>query len=75
MAGIFFYYQIGSGLVLIWSLSLHLLDFILAVSLPMPEPEVLGAMIKNELMEYLEILTENIVPAVGFSLIIRKVTS
>ena len=46
-----------------------------AVTLPMPEPEVLGAMIKDELMEYLEILTENIVPAVGFSLIIRKVTS
>jgi mannose/fructose/N-acetylgalactosamine-specific phosphotransferase system component IIC len=57
------------GLVLIFS------HAAVAVSLPMPEPEVLGAMIKDELMEYLEILTENIVPAVGFSLIIRKVTS
>ena len=57
------------GLVLIFS------DSSVAVTLPMPEPEVLGAMIKDELMEYLEILTENIVPAVGFSLIIRKVTS
>ncbi len=57
------------GLVLVFSPSA------VAVSLPMPEPEVLGAMIKDELMEYLEILTENIVPAVGFSLIIRKVTS
>jgi len=57
------------GLVLIFS------NPAVAVTLPMPEPEVLGAMIKDELMEYLEILTENIVPAVGFSLIIRKVTS
>jgi len=57
------------GLVLIFS------NPGVAVTLPMPEPEVLGAMIKDELMEYLEILTENIVPAVGFSLIIRKVTS
>ncbi len=68
------YYQICSGLVLISSLFFHLVDFF-AVSLPMPDPEVLGAMIKDELMEYLEILISNVVPAVGFSLVIRKVTS
>jgi len=67
-------YQVCSGLVLISSLSFHLLDFF-AVSLPMPDPAVLGAMIKDELMEYLEILINNVVPAVGFSLVIRKVTS
>lgn len=68
------YYQICSGLVLVSSLVFHLVDF-LAVTLPMPDPEVLGAMIKDELMEYLEILISNVVPAVGFSLVIRKVTS
>jgi hypothetical protein len=68
------YYQVCSGLVLICSLSFHFLDF-LAVSLPMPDPAVLGAMIKDELMEYLEILISNVVPAVGLSLVIRKVTS
>jgi len=67
-------YQVCSGLVLISSLSFHWLDFF-AVSLPMPDPAVLGAMIKDELMEYLEILINNVVPAVGFSLVIRKVTS
>jgi hypothetical protein len=75
MDWLFLYYQICSGLVLITSLSFHALDFLLGVSLPMPEPEVLGAMIKDELMEYLEILINNVVPAVGFSLVIRKVTS
>jgi mannose/fructose/N-acetylgalactosamine-specific phosphotransferase system component IIC len=69
-----FYYQVCSGLVLVSSLSFHLLHFF-AVTLPMPAPEVLGAMIKDELMEYLEILITNLVPALGFSLVIRKITS
>ena len=80
MVWFFFYYQVGCGLVLICSLSFHFFDYLFAIfpfaiSLPMPAPEVLGAMIKNELMEYLEILTSNLVPAVGFSLVIRKLTS
>jgi hypothetical protein len=74
MVWFWIYYQVCSGLVLISSLSFHLLDFF-AASLPMPDPAVLGAMIKDELMEYLEILISNVVPAVGFSLVIRKVTS
>ena len=74
MVWFWIYYQVCSGLVLVCSLSFHLFDF-LAVSLPMPDPAVLGAMIKDELMEYLEILISNVVPAVGFSLVIRKVTS
>ncbi|HEY9295896.1 MAG TPA: hypothetical protein VIQ31_05900 [Phormidium sp.] len=47
----------------------------LGVSLPMPSPEDLGGMIKTQLMEYLEILITNLVPALGFSLVIRKLTS
>lgn len=49
------------------------LDF--AVSLPLPPPEVLGQGIKTELFRYLEILTTNLVPALGFALIVRKLTS
>jgi hypothetical protein len=75
MVWLYLYFEICSGLVLIFSLVGHFFDFLLAASLPMPEPEVLGAMIKDELMEYLEILISNVVPAVGFSLVIRKVTS
>jgi len=70
MARIWLLTPLCFGLVLIFSNS-----SVAAVSLPIPEPEVLGGMIKDELMEYLEILTDNIVPALGFSLIIRKVTS
>ncbi len=69
MARIWLLAPLCFGLVLIFS------NPSVAATLPMPEPEVLGAMIKDELMEYLEILTDNIVPAVGFTLIIRKVTS
>lgn len=75
MVWFWMYYQVCSGLVLICSLSFHLFDFVAAVSLPMPDPAVLGAMIKDELMEYLEILISNLVPAVSFSLVIRKITS
>jgi hypothetical protein len=74
MVWFWIYYQVCSGLVLICSLFFHIFDFF-AVALPMPDPAVLGAMIKDELMEYLEILISNVVPAVGFSLVIRKVTS
>lgn len=52
-----------------------MLSHFLGVSLPMPAPEVLGGMIKDQLMEYLEILITNLVPALGFSLVIRKLTS
>jgi hypothetical protein len=75
MVWFWLHYQICSGLVLIFHLTFHIFDLLLAVTLPMPDPEVLGAMIKEELMEYLEILINNVVPAVGFSLVIRKLTS
>jgi len=53
------------------------LDFLhlAAVSLPLPSPEVLGEGIKTELLRYVEILTTNLVPALAFALIIRKLTS
>ncbi len=71
MVGAFGYYTICCGLVLGSSMLSHFLG----VSLPMPAPEVLGGMIKEQLMEYLEILITNLVPALGFSLVIRKLTS
>jgi hypothetical protein len=71
MVGIFLYVEIGCGLVLAFlTHSLHL-----AVELALPSPDVLVAGIKTELMAYLDILTTHLVPALSFSLIIRKLTS
>ena len=73
MVRFYLYFAVCFGLVLISST--FNTSAVAAITLPMPEPEALGAMIKNELMEYLEILISNVVPAVGFSLVIRKITS
>jgi hypothetical protein len=60
--------QLCAGLVLNL---LHLA----AVTLPLPSPEVLGQGIKTELLHYVNILTTNLIPALAFALIVRKLTS
>jgi hypothetical protein len=46
-----------------------------AVTLPLPSPEALGQGIKTELLRYVEILTTNLIPALAFALVVRKLTS
>jgi len=53
------------------SLTFH----IIGVTLALPSPNDLVAGIKTELLAYMEILTTHLIPAISFSLIIRKLTS
>lgn len=60
--------QVCFGLVL--TFSLHF-----GVTLPLPPPEVLVGDLKTHLMEFLDVLVENTIPALSFALVIRKLTS
>ncbi len=40
-----------------------------------PSTDEFTTMLKSEIMEIMEIATANLVPAIGFSLVIRKITS
>jgi len=60
--------QVCLGLVL--GLSLHF-----GVTLPLPDPEVLVGDLKAHLMESLDVLIQNTIPALSFALVIRKLTS
>jgi hypothetical protein len=46
-----------------------------AVTLPLPSPEVLADGIKTEILAYIQILSQHLIPAVSISLVIRKLTS
>jgi hypothetical protein len=46
-----------------------------AVTLPLPPPDVLASGIKTEILAYLQILQQHLIPAISISLIIRKLTS
>ncbi len=51
------------------------LFFHFGVTLPLPDPEVLVGDLKTHLMEFLEVLIQNTIPALSFALVIRKLTS
>jgi hypothetical protein len=60
--------QVCFGLVL--SLFWHF-----GVTLPLPPPEVLVGDLRTHLMEFLDVLVDNTIPALSFALVIRKLTS
>jgi hypothetical protein len=71
MVWIFAYSQICFGVVL--AISSHYL--LGAVSLPLPSAEILAEGIKTEILAYIQILSQHLIPAVSISLVIRKLTS
>lgn len=71
MVWILAYSQVCFGLVL--ALSSHYLFS--SVTLPLPSPETLAEGIKTEIVAYIQILSQHLIPAVSISLIIRKLTS
>ncbi len=60
--------QVCFGLVL--GLSLHF-----GVTLPLPPPDVLVGGLRTHLMEFLDVLIQNVIPALSFALVVRKLTS
>jgi len=71
MVWILAYSQVCFGVVL--GLSTHY--FFGVVTLPLPSPQILAEGIKTEILAYLQILQQHLIPAVSISLIIRKLTS